>query len=383
MAVQILDPSELGSLVGYQATSGTVSVQSSVVNGSAFALRSNPATTAVGYAESRNFANTGALTGTAGVATGWFSFDFRYATKPGAGSEPIAAVRNFNSQTKCTLRITSAGVLALYDTATALVATGATVLNADTWYRIDIKAGTESGALASDAAYEVRVGGVSEFSGSNGDLTNSNTLGIRLGKAANVSGQSVDFFYDNYSWSDLAYADTASRVKSVKPNGAGNYSGATAGTWADVDELPPDDDTTFLAWTSNTSQHSAALESSATAGVSGTIAAVQGYGVGRDTGAAAVNHKLFLRSGGADTDSGSGFSLGTTYQFFGGKVFETDPADAAAWTTAKLDALEVGALIATTSAVEQRVTAMGVLVGFVPGSDGARRQPCFGLPGLR
>jgi hypothetical protein len=57
-------------------------------------------------------------------------------------------------------------------------------------------------------------------------------------------------------------------------------------------------------------------------------------------------------------------------------VFETDPADAAAWTTAKLDALEVGCYLSGSSAVEQRVTLLGVVVEFVPAAppDGNRRR---------
>ena len=371
MAVRSIDLSELGSLDAYVAptigSTGTISIQSSVVNESAFALRVNPTGTGTGYADVGALLGNG-QNGSLGGADGYFSWDFRYATKPGSGSEPIAQVRVSTATIKATLRLTSTGTLDLYSTAGALVASGATVLAADTWYRIDLYVGKESSSTASDAPYILRINGSVEYSGT-GDLHENSPSWIRLGKVSNVSGQSVDFFYDNVSISDTEFAPAGSRVRAMKPDGAGHYSGATAGTWQDVDELPHDSDTTYLGFTSNTNRHSVTLESAVSAGISGTIRAVQGYGFARDTGSTTVESRWFLRSGGTDSDA-SGRNPGNTYAHFGRPPMETDPTDSGTWTLSKLNALEVGCLLSASNATEQRVTALGVLVEFVPTGGG-------------
>jgi hypothetical protein len=287
----------------------------------------------------------------------------------------MCRVMNQSAASKGSLRVTSGGVLALYDTANALVSTGTTVLSANTWYRIDLSFGTETGAANNDAAYEVKIDGVSEFSGT-GNFSDSNNASLRLGKAQNLNSQTVDFYYRNMRSSTTGFAPAGSRQRVMLASGAGNYSGATSGTYADVDEVPHDGNTSYLGFVSNTNRHSVALESSSSAGVSGTISGVMPFGVGVDAGAGGVNLKAFLRSGGADTDSGTGVDQAGSYDVFGMTVFETDPADAAAWTTAKLDALEVGCYLSGSSAVEQRVTLLGVVVEFVPAAppDGNRRR---------
>jgi hypothetical protein len=381
MAVQCLAPCVFGDLAGFQTSSGTVSAALDPWDGDnadGYVLRCNPATTGAGYAVLGGVTAAGAPTFLS-LSTVYYSFDFGYTTKPGAGFEPVFRAMNATSATKAALYMTSAGKLSFNSVDMA------TALDADTWYRIDAMFGVESVSTANDAPYEIRVNGVTEWSGV-GDLGTSLNSAIRLGKAFNSSGQTVDFYYRNMRVSDSGFPDPASRQRVLLPDGAGNYSGATSGTYADVDELPNNGDTSYLGFVSNTGKHSCTLQACAARGVSGTVPAVMPFGYGRDTGAVAVGHKGFLRSGGTDTDSGTGVDAGGSYGPFALKVFETDPTDAAAWTTAKLDALEVGVYMGASSATEQRVTLLGVVVEFVPApppTGGSRRQPCFGLPGLR
>jgi hypothetical protein len=387
MAVQCLAPCVMGDLLGFDSTAGTASAALDPWDGDnsdGYVLRVNPATTGTGYAALGGLSAASGLTTSLNAATAYYSFGFGYATKPASGSEQILRAMNFASGSKGTVRLTSAGVLALYDTAAALVATGTTVLDPATWYRIDLMLGTETGSANNDAAYDLRIDGVTEFGGV-GNFSEHNNINVRLGKAQNSSSQTVDFYYRDMRSSTTGFPDVASRQRVLLPDGAGTYSGATAGTYADVDELPSNGDTSYLSFVSNTNPHSATLQACAARGISGTISAIMPFGQGRDTAGVAVGHRGFIRGGTTDTysDSGSGGDLPTTYRAFGMKVFEADPTDAAAWTTAKLDALEVGCSMGASNATEQRVTLLGVVVEFVPGSDGARRQPCFGLPGLR
>jgi epidermal growth factor receptor substrate 15 len=350
---------------------GTCSVVTSPVNGSTYALRANPTTTNNGFASILGLTSAGTTSvAQSNGATAWFKFDFRYATKPSANSEEIAVALNLSNQSKATLRINSDGTISMYQTTagTGLLATGTTVLSANTWYRIEWKVGTESSSNASNAVYELKINGTSEFSGSNGDTTNSANGTLALGKRTSRNANTVDFFYDNVVIDDANWPGE-SYILALVPNGAGNYSGATSGTWQDVDEVPPDDDTTYLGFTSNTSRHSVALTSCATAGISGTIHCIQPLLRSRDTASVTVNHIGFIRTSGTDTDSGTGTNPATGYTITGAKIFSTDPSDSAAWTTTKLDALEVGVYMSASNATEQRVTSMMVMVEFTPAAD--------------
>lgn len=361
--------------------SGTMSIVTSPVNQSDYALRVNPTGTNAGSSTVFPINSSGAPSGTVAVGTlGYYKVDFRYATKPSANDEPIITILNTSAGLKCEVRINSAGVLALYNGSlgTTLLATGSTALSADTWYRIELKVGTETSTNSSDAVYEVRINGATELSGSNGDFTSVSSGTITLGKRSNRNGNTVDFFYDNVVIDDATWPGE-SYIKALLPDGAGNYSGATSGTWQDVDERPPDDDTTYLSFTSNTSKHSVSLTSCATAGISGTIVCAQTVCRGRDTGSVTLNHVGFIRSGGTDTNCGTGVNLGTGWSSFGFKLFVTDPSDNAAWTTTKLDALEVGCYLSASNATAQRVTSLMVMVEYVPSSASfvfVRRRHC-------
>lgn len=363
---------EMGDFSDVIATSGTLSIVSSPVGTGTYALRVNPTTTGTGYAAIKGLISTGELASTSiTFATGYYQFRFRYATKPGSNSEEICQVVSGATAIKATLRLTSTGTLDLYNQdGTTLRATGSTVLSADTWYTLQLTIGTDSGGGVDDSTYELKINGSSEYSGSNLDATATANTGILLGKVTNRNSQTVDFFYDDVIIDDAAYPDTSAVVGVLQPDSAGNYSGATAGTYADVDELPHDGDTTYLTWTSNTNRHSAALESSATAGISGTIVTVQPYGIGRKTTTSTRVLVLATRNGSTDSDSGTGSAIPTSYTFFGGKILATDPSDSGAWTTTKLDSLEVNARVSTpATTTEHRVTAMGVMVEYIPAAS--------------
>lgn len=336
-----------------------------------YAWRCN--TTTTGFA-SFQIGSMSAATGSdvnLSVADVWIRVYFRYADKPDANDEPILAFFNTSSAVKMEVRLGSDDKLAAYDSTPTVMATGATVLSADTWYLIEVRCGT--GAAAN---WEVKINGVSEISGT-GNLTTTNHGRVYLGKHANRNSQVVDFFYDDYAVSDSAYLG-AGQCEVMVPNADGSTMLWTGGDFSNVDEIPADGDTTHLLSTLVIDEAALfGLESAASAGISGTINAVKSLCIIKRDNAEAANGTVSvrLRSGGTNANT-SDIGVGSAY-IDAGRVYETDPADAGAWTTADLDALEVGVVERETTN-KTRVTLACVMVDFVPAAGGGQTIDMWG-----
>jgi len=349
---------ELGDGVeGSTAIAGTASIQSSVTRGawSAYALRCNPTTTAVGSLTVFGFVATG--TGAQAVhnaATAYYRFYFRYGTKPSANDEPIFTVRRqVGNASKLELRISSAGVLVAYDSATTpvLMATGTTALAAGTWYRIELMAAT-----GTTAAWEVKIDGVSEMSGT-GDLSTSNNGGVIFGKFADRNGNSVDFFYDDYLASNSAYPG-AGKSSLLAPDANGTYQafsiGAGSGShYQIVNELPQNGDTSYLLSTLTANDAETEDMAASPSGI-GVINCACPMAVVKRDGASNGAIRLRLRSGSTDSTTGSNYASTSAYAAIG-RLYDTDPATSAAWTTSGLDGCQVG-IVEQSAANRTRLT---------------------------
>jgi hypothetical protein len=337
MAILNLSGWEPGDATESATTSGTISVQGTTKRSGAYALQVNPTTTAVGYHQFRN------STWTAGSVDAVFAHDdlyvtfyFRDATKPAANDEEIMQFQHTGG-TKLAIRINSSGNLLAYNGTPTLVATGSTALSADTWYRLDVKCGTS----ATVGAYEVKINGTSEFSGTTNTSANQHTL-IRVGKVANRNGNTVDYFYDDLIISDSAYVG-AGAVEIMVCTSSGTYSQWTAGTgstFAEVDDVPHDGVTSYLTATAQNDASTFNLESSATAGISGTINAVKMMVVAARVGGTNTSYQARIRNGSTDVDSAtvngvSGYTARSS-------IIATDPNGGIAWTTGGLDSTEIG-----------------------------------------
>lgn len=358
---------ETGDATEAVVTSGTFDAGYTVVKRTGtYALRSNPTTTAVGYMDFRQ--GGGPDLG----ASAYARFYFRYATKAASGDEPIASFTNTGNVLKFELRLNSSGNLVAYDGGAAAVTDGtgaAATLNAGTWYRIEINI-NEVGAGDTDT-FTVKVDGVDDITGTD-DLAASNVRSIRLGKTTNRNGNSVDYFYDDLSIDNTTFPGEG-QVSIMRPDGDGNVTtwtlcgGCAGADWENVDEVPPDGDTTYLVSTLvNTETSNVTLQSAASAGITGTIAAVKGVVVVKNDGAGNGTFLIRLRSGGTNLDVG-GIGATATYAGATGHLRTTDPSDSLAWTLADLNGLEVGAREGETTD-RTRVTAMYVMVDYVPGA---------------
>jgi hypothetical protein len=228
---------ELANFVGFETgdfnetngTVGTVSVVSTPVYSGNYAYRANPATTTTGYLTIEGVKTTDGDDSDTTGTTLYIAFRFRYAVKPASGSEPICR----NGDLSAEVRIDSAGKLSFWGNTTQFGSTGATVLSANTWYLIAVK--------FVSGAWEVKINGVSEISGS--DAFTSTFTRLNLGKAIDRSGQTVDFFYDDVGYAKSEYPPEITGIVILPANAAGTYQTWTRGgsdsgsNWNQVDEL--------------------------------------------------------------------------------------------------------------------------------------------------
>lgn len=343
---------ETGTVAELFGPAGTYSVVTSPVrNNTTYSLRVNPTTTGTGG---------GYLYGAGGggfnIATGYATFYFRYATRPASSDEPIATSIAAGNPLKMELRINSSGNLAVYDSTSTLVATGTTVLAANTWYRIDLRSGN-----GTSAAYEIRIDGVTELSGTcNQGATNFNQVAI--GKYFNRNGQTVDFYYSTCRVDDAAFATSDFAQKLIFPNADGSQTDWT-GDYTNVNTWSTTDDVSYIATTTQNAKELFTKSSLSSNGVSGTINAIKVLESARRS-AQPTAFAILILSGATEAQSAN-IAPGTSYAAYA-YVRTTDPATSVTWTTSGVDNLEIGAIFLNAQAREVRITSVAILIDYTP-----------------
>ena len=350
--------------------SGTVSASSTTKRSGGYAFRTNPTTTAVGWGRMGGHDASG-VKGDYSAATAYFRWYFYVATLPASGSEPIFQAQQGGGPTKFTLRITSSGTLAAYDSAGTLQATGSTVLSTSTWYRIECQVAT-----GASAAWEVRINGSVEISGTANVGTGNNGRSA-FGKVADISGQSVDFYYDDIAIDDAAYPGEGAVLRLV-PTANGSTMQWTAGTgssnYLEVDDVPFAE----ASYVKNVATNDVALfalTDTGTAGITGTVNGVRVLVYPRLDSTGTNSFALRVKSG-ATTETLTGLAL-TTGGAYLSKVYATDPDTSTTWTLSGVDALEVGGI--ETTAVLSRLMDVQAYVDYTPAasaSGGCRMMLC-------
>jgi len=354
---------ESGDSSELNATTGTFSIQNSTVRSGEYALRCNPDTTAVGRVTIVGLTAAGQQQAYS-QATVYCRFYFRYATKPAANDEEIFTFFTGAGAMKLALRLDSAGKLVVYDRSNTKIATGATVLSANTWYRIEI-----TSASSATAAYELRIDGSTELSGTL-DTIATNHGQIRLGKNSDRNGQSVDLFYDDVLIDSAAFPGAGS-VHRMDANTDGTYTAWTSSNgvltpniYTELLPVPHDSDLGYITTSSSGAAFTAQLESATEAGISGVVKAVKSVAIVRDEGGVS-SISIRLRSGSTDDDTTAN-DPGASYTARQ-KLYETDPATSAVWNTSALDSLQVG--VVSAAAVALRCTSAWAMVAASPETE--------------
>lgn len=357
---------ESGNVGEARSNSGTVSYSTSTVRTGTYSLRVNPTTSASGSYRIGLNGTDGRPTAEMNKASLYTSFYFRIATAPASNEEKIIEFADTGGSTKSYFTLTSGRVFKYYNNAGTLIATGTTALSTNTWYLIHIQTSTGSG----NQAYELKINGTSELSGTANQLTN-NHGSIYIGKRDNLNSQSIDLFYDDVYIDDAAFV-TGIEIKRLAPIANGSTAAQwTAGTGASdytqIDEVVPDAADYIKSGTTANHAHYFDLASCATAGVSGTIKAVKALALVREDSSVTSADQVRFKSG-ATTTNTSSFNHSTTAVYVA-KIEENDPNTAAAWTTTNLDALEIG--VFEVNAVSMRCEFMSGYVAYIPSSGSA------------
>ena len=202
------------------------------------------------------------------------------------------------------------------------------------WYYIELKALIDPTA----GTLELRINGASKatFSG--------NTRATGTSQITRVLGGNYSLYANWYICDDAGAVNNDflgdCKVVCILPNGAGNSSQFTPSAGANyenVDDATPDDDTTYNAASVAGYKDTYAMGDVT---ITGTIKGVQALVLARKDDAGSRTARILCRSGAADYN-GDTFSLLDSY-VYNRKIWEADPATAAAWDEAGINAAEFG-----------------------------------------
>lgn len=269
----------------------------------------------------------------------------------GNDNPPILGFMDSTS-TQCTLNINSTSNFLQVKRGATVLATGTTVIHINQWNYFEIQVTFATGATGSVA---VHVNGVSDISASSvqtASTSNASANGVAIGQlAARFSIGTTNAIYD-----DLYVCDTSGgvnntflgpiRVIGLLPSGAGTNTNLTKGgsspaatNWQSVNNLPEDNDITYVSSSVTTTYDTYAI-TDAPSSVSAILAVVASPVARRDD-AGLRSLSTRVRSGGTEADSPTSIALTPTY-LVQEMVMENNPVTSAPWVVTDFNAAEIG-----------------------------------------
>ena len=239
---------------------------------------------------------------------------------------------------QCYLALDGLGRLQVYRTGTPtlLGSSANNTLYQNVWYYIELK------TTISDAAGVaiVRVNGTEVLNLSAVDTKNTANATadtVRFGAGGGVALDLDDIYINN---DGAFYGDM--KVECLRPDGAGTttqWTPSAGSNYQNVDDVGDHDVDATYNYTSSAGNIDLYTLSNLSV-ATGTIKGVQVCTTARKDDANARNIRRVLRSGGTNYE-GTDIPLASTYVQYT-EILETDPATAAAWTIANVNALEAG-----------------------------------------
>lgn len=311
------------------AASGLGGVQGTIKRTGSYSLRSNPINGA-SWARIGKLDTSGQHVSLGGSTPLYITLYFYVAAMPSSNqqaTQSIFRISDTSGGEKLSVRLNSSGSVRLYNGTSESSSLG--TISTGTWYRFDLKwvqNGTSEGILSG--------GGSAQMTGT----PNVASDYLYLGEPS--VGASFDIYYDDITISDSAYPG-AGQVNILKPNAAGATNSWTSAAYTDVNEVPPNGTTTqsFHNSDGSATYFYVNLDSSATAGVGGTIGTAKAVAIIKGGGAGSEWMHLGIYTPTSSVQA-SNFVLSGTYAA-AAKLSDTDPSTGAAWTTTGLDGAQV------------------------------------------
>lgn len=350
------------------SSSGTFSIQTSVVHSGKYALQINPVTTSTGSFGMCGLTSGGAYTTNPVVfsTSTWTRTYFLYTTKPASGDEEMEVILDTTGVLKGSLRLNSSGNLVFYSSATVAQSTGTTALLASTWYLIQLNVTTNT--AATNGVYQVYIGQVLETSGT-AKVGTANAGQPRVGKDTNRNGNSVVFYYDDMLWNNSGLpgpGQSAILLASTTGFYAGvgwTSKGGGSPLVTDINQVPPDGDTTYM--TANDSGLFQSFKIQSMTVGSANINSVKVMEVSRNAGTASgCSQNVYLRVNSTDFPNATTFTNNATY-FAYTAMYDTNPKTGAAWTVQDVNAVEVVADDESATGVPTQVPRVTTIAAFV------------------
>ena len=225
---------------------------------------------------------------------------------------------------------------------TTLIATSVDALSIGVYYYIELKATiADAGGVAI-----VRVNSIEwiNFSGDTKQTANAYATNVLLGRGAGGGGtfHYDDFYLCNQSGSVNNNFLGDIRIEAILPSGAGNsaqWTPSAGANYENVDETPPDEDTTYNSSLTPTNLDLFAMANLVS--TSGSIKGIQTLRYTRKDDAGARIIRRAIRTG-ATNYFGSNESISLqTYAYFH-EIVENNPNTTNPWTISEVNAIEAG-----------------------------------------
>lgn len=271
------------------------------------------------------------------TATDEMYFAFLYRPTSVGNSEQMLTVYNSGTVLCHLLREATTGFPKAYRDIANVLATGSEAMGINTTYLVEvyIKIADAGGRFV------VKIDNITDidFTGDTKPDANTQFDRVRLGYGPSA-GFSCFAYFDNFIMDDAGWiGDT--KIQAVVPTGAGTTTGWTpsaGNNWECVDEKPANDADYVSINAIDTVDTYAAGNM---AGVISEVKCVQVQSRAKTDGSPTpTNLKLVVRSGGTDYLSGDKAVLATAKSLW--NLWENNPADAAAWEEADVNAMEIG-----------------------------------------
>ena len=215
-----------------------------------------------------------------------------------------------------------------------LLATGAIAVNVGTPVLIEVHYKPHN----TEGVFQVKVGGILDI-----DFTGDTTDGATAIDGIRVGG---DGTYYSSCWFDNVVIDNAAwpgntKIQAIKPAGAGNstqWTPSAGDNYACVDEVPPSESDFIVT---NTLDHLDLYAAGDLAGTIGSVKCVQLQALAKAEGSPTPhNLQLAVRTNGADYFSGDKAVPSSSTPL--SNLWEANPATAAPWQEAEVNAMEIG-----------------------------------------